>query len=147
MRRALLGACLVLAACGRVPQYRVVRLPEGTMDIREPLVVDAHTEVRGSPRGSAIRMADGFIGRAAILIRGDGVLLHDFAIFGNRERLEVRSGLPPYDQPFATFTKNSGILADSRTSVAIDNLQFHDMAGFAILISRGPQYLHRARHG
>lgn len=137
MRRALLGACLALAGCSRAPQYRVIRLPEGTMDIREPLIVDAHTEVRGSPRGSAIRMADGFTGRAAIQIRGDGVLLRDFVILGNRERLEVRTGLPPYDRPFARFTEHNGILADSRTDIAIERLQFHDMAGFAILVSRG----------
>ncbi len=106
------------------------------MEIREPLVVDANTEVLGSPQGSTILMADTFTGRAAILIRGDGVLLRGFAIVGNREHLENRSGLPPYDRSFARFTEANGILADSRSNVAIENLQFHAMAGFAILVSR-----------
>jgi hypothetical protein len=107
------------------------------MEIHEPLKVDGNTEVRGSPRGSTLRMADGFTGRAAILIGGDGVWLRGFAILGNREHLEMRSGLPPYDRTFAGFTERNGILAESRTDVAIENLTFHDMAGFAILVSRG----------
>src|SRR5580704_8692564 len=115
----LLGACLALAGCQPVPQYRLVRLPAGIMEIREPLTVDGNTEVRGAPRGSAIRMADDFIGRAAILIRGNGVELRDFVILGNREHLEVRSDLPPYDRSFAAYTEHNGILAVSRADVAI----------------------------
>jgi hypothetical protein len=133
----LLGACLALAGCQPVSQKRLVRLPEGIMEIREPLTVDGNTEVRGAPRGSAIRMADDFIGPAAILIRGNGVVLRDFVILGNREHLEVRSDLPPYNMPFAAYTKHNGVLAVSRTDVTIENVQFHDIAGFAILVSRG----------
>ena len=106
------------------------------MDIREPLIIDANTEVRGSPRGSAIRMADGFTGRAAIVIGGSGVRLRNFTILGNRDQLEVRSDLPPYDRPFADFTERNGILADSHADIAIENLRFYEMAGFAILVSQ-----------
>ena len=39
---ALAGVLLVtLAGCTRPPQYRVIQLPEGIMDIHEPLTVDA----------------------------------------------------------------------------------------------------------
>jgi hypothetical protein len=106
------------------------------MDIREPLTVDGNTEVRGSVRGSAIRMAEGFTGRAAIVIRGDRVRLRNFTILGNREQLEVRSGLPPYDRSFADFTGRNGILADAHADIAIENLRFYEMAGFAVLVSR-----------
>jgi Right handed beta helix region len=127
---------LALAGCGRGPQYRVIPLPEGIMDIHEPLFIDANTEVRGSPRGSRIRMADGFAGRAAIVIRGNGVRLRNFTILGNRDQLAARSGLPPYDRSFANFTRSNGILADSRAGIDIENLRFQEMAGFAILVSR-----------
>jgi len=133
---SFLAACLALAGCGRAPQYRVVQLPEGIMDIREPLTVDANTELRGNPRGSAVRMAQGFIGRAAIVIRGDGVRLRNFTILGNRDRLEVRAGLPPYDRSFANFTERNGILADAHSGIAIESVRFYEMAGFAILVSR-----------
>jgi hypothetical protein len=133
----LAGALAVtLAGCGRAPQYRVIPLPEGIMDIREPLTVDSNTEVRGSVRGSAIRMAEGFTGRAAIVIRGNSVRLRNFTILGNREQLEVRSGLPPYDRPFADFTGRNGILVDARSDIAVENLRFYGVAGFAILVSR-----------
>jgi hypothetical protein len=124
------------AGCSRAPQYRVIPLPDGIMDIREPLTVDANTEVRGSVRGSAIRMAQGFTGSAAIVIRGNRVRLCNFTILGNRDQLEVRSGLPPYDRPFANFTRRNGILADAHFDIAIENLRFYQMAGFAILVSR-----------
>jgi len=127
-------ALLILAGCA-APQYREVRLPAGVMEIREPLVVDANTEVRGSPQGSTILMADTFRGPAAVMVRGSGVRLRDFAILGNRAHLEVRAGLPPYDRSFANFTEANGILADSRSDVAITNVQFRDMAGLAILVS------------
>jgi hypothetical protein len=142
VRRAVFAACVALAlavtlaGCGGAPQYRVIQLPEGIMDIREPLTVDANTEVRGSARGSAIRMAQGFTGSAAIVIRGNRVRLRNFAILGNRDQLEVRSGLPPYDRPFAAFTGRNGILADAHSDIAIENLRFSRMAGFAILVSR-----------
>jgi Right handed beta helix region len=144
VRATLLSVCLglifyTMAGCVRAPQYRVIPLPEGIMDIHEPLIVDANTEVRGSPRGSQIRMAEGFRGRAAMVIRGDGVRLRNFSILGNRDQLEVRSGLPPYDRPFARFTESNGILADSHTDIAIENVRFSEMAGFAILVSRSHQ--------
>lgn len=136
MRRALAGFYLVLAACSRAPQYRVIPLPEGIMDIHEPLIVDGDTEVRGAPRGSVVRMAEGFRGRAAMVIRGNGVRLRNFTIMGDRDELGVRSELPPYDRSFANYTEGNGILADSRTDLAIENLRFSEMAGFAILVSR-----------
>jgi hypothetical protein len=127
---------VTMAGCSPPPQHRVIPLPEGIMDIREPLTVDADTELRGSVRGSAIRMARGFTGSAAIIIRGNRVRLHNFTILGNRDQLEVRSGLPPYDRPFAAFTARNGILADAHADIALENLRFYEVAGFAILVSR-----------
>jgi hypothetical protein len=140
VRRQVFAACMalavMLAGCGRAPQYRLIPLPAGIMDIREPLTVDADTELRGSVRGSAIRMAQGFAGSAAIIIRGNRVRLRNFTILGNRDQLEVRSGLPPYDRAFANFTGRNGILADAHSDITIENLRFYEVAGFAILVSR-----------
>ena len=55
---------------------------------------------------------------------------------GNREKLESRLGLPGYDVPFARFTPANGVLADGVFQLAIRNVRFREIAGFAVLVSR-----------
>jgi hypothetical protein len=134
--RLLLALSLALTACTSPRRLHVVQLPAGRMDLRSELTVPANTEVRGAPSGTILHMSSEFRGRAAIVIQGDYVLLHGFEIDGNRDALEVRSGLPPPSQSFAAFTANNGILAEGRGGVAIEDLAFRHISGFAILASR-----------
>jgi hypothetical protein len=137
--RALVTALsLVALSCSRPANHRihVIDLPAGTMELHQPIVVAAATELRGARRGTNLRMADNFRGEAAIVIEGNDVWLHDFSIDGNRAALEIRQGLPPYDRTFASFTENNGIGAVSRDTLDIDNLHIRNIAGFAILASR-----------
>jgi hypothetical protein len=126
------GAAFLLGPSPR----RIVQLPAGVMEVRSEMAVDSGTELRGSPAGTVLRLAPGFAGRAAIVVRGSGVALRDFTIDGNRDALEVRAGLPPYNRPFAQFTRQNGILAEGVTGLSMENLRFRNIAGFAVLVSR-----------
>ena len=139
MLRALAAALLVIAAALLLvppPRARLVQLAPGTVEIHEAMVLDDNTEVRGAASGSTLRAAADFRGRAVIVVRGNRVLLHDFDVEGNREKLESRLGLPGYDITFARFTPSNGVLADDVSQLAIRNVRFREIAGFAVLISR-----------
>ena len=129
---ATLGACLMRVASS----HRIVRLPAGVVQVRSEIIVDSGTEVRGGASGTTLLMAAGFTGQAAIVVRGNGVLLADFAIDGDREALATRSGLPPSNTPFIRFTKGNGVLADGVSGLTIENVRFRNIAGFAVLASR-----------
>jgi hypothetical protein len=118
------------------PARRIVELPAGAVELRCPMVVAAGTELRGSPNGTVLHMAAGFSGPAALMVAGDGVVLRDFSIDGNREALEVRAELPPSNVPFARYTRGNGVLAENVARLAIQNVRFQNVAGFAVLASR-----------
>jgi hypothetical protein len=100
------------------------------------MVLEDGGEVRGSASGSVLRAAADFRGRALIVVRGNHVVLRDFTVDGNRGMLETRLGLPAYDMPFARFTPNNGVLAEGVRHLAIQNVHFREIAGFAVLVSR-----------
>jgi len=135
-----LGAALLIAAAVFLalssPAGRIVQLPNGVVELHSEMPVGAHTEVRGSA-GTRLHAAADFQGRALIVVTGDDVLLRDFRVDGNRAALEVRSGLPAYDTPFARFTRGNGVLADGVSRLRIQDVRFREVAGFAILVSRG----------
>jgi hypothetical protein len=103
------------------------------------MVLEDGAELRGSASGSVLRAAADFHGRALIVVRGNHVLLRDFTVDGNREKLESRLGLPAYDVSFARFTPGNGVLADGVRELAIQNVRFREIAGFAVLVSRSRQ--------
>ena len=63
--------------------------------------------------------------------------ISDLVIDGNRDGLEIRAGLPAYDTPFARFTRNNGVLAEGVAGFTVENVSFRNIAGFAVLVSRG----------
>jgi hypothetical protein len=114
----------------------LLQLPFGIVDVHSEMAIDSGTELVGAPSGTVLRAAPGFQGRAVIAVRGNGVRLHDFTIDGNREALEIRSGLPRSDQPFARFTNGNGVLAEDVSGLTVERVQFRNIAGFAVLVSR-----------
>lgn len=161
MRLALTVAALALTGCGIAPNQEaiqkaldarghLVRLPSGTIEVSSELRLpdDAQDmEIRGAAFGTTLRAAAGFQGRAIFTARGaTRVKFRDFSIEGNRAALEQRTGLPPYDVPFARFTRNNGILGERVTSFKVINIRFREIAGFAVLVSGGREvsleYLH-----
>jgi hypothetical protein len=121
------------------PRGRFVQLAPGTVEIHAEMVLEDGAEVRGAASGSVLRAAADFQGRALIVVHGNHVRLHDFAVDGNREKLESRLGLPGYDVPFARFTPGNGVLAEGVDHLAIRNVRFRNIAGFAVLVSRSRQ--------
>jgi hypothetical protein len=118
------------------PGGRSVQLAPGTTELHAPMVLEDGAEVRGAASGSVLRAAADFAGTALIVVRGNHVLLHDFAVDGNRDKLESRRGLPAYDVPFARFTPGNGVLAEGVEHLAIGHVVFRNIAGFAVLVSR-----------
>jgi Right handed beta helix region len=118
------------------PPGGIVQLQPGVVEVREEIILSNGAELRGAPAGTVLRLAAGFQGRAAIVVRGDNVRLRDFTIDGNREVLETRGGLPGSDVPFVKFTRASGVLAEGVAGLEIENVRFRNMAGFAVLVNR-----------
>ncbi|HEV3201275.1 MAG TPA: right-handed parallel beta-helix repeat-containing protein [Bryobacteraceae bacterium] len=137
--RVLVALTITLALSFAIlaPRPRhILQLPRGIVDVHSEMAFDGGTEVVGDPSGTVLRAAPGFEGRAVIVVRGNGVRLRDFTIDGNREALEVRSGLPPSDQPFARFTRGNGVLAEDVNGLDVERVRFCNIAGFAVLVSR-----------
>jgi hypothetical protein len=124
-----------VAALAPAPVKRPVRvLPPGVTELHSEMLVEG--ELAGDPSGSVLRMMPDFQGRAAVVVRGSA-RLRDFAIEGNRQTNEVRTGLPPYDVPFARFTPGNGVLVDRASAVTVERVEFREIAGFAVLVHRG----------
>jgi len=138
---AALAPAVLAAALLVVPPPRAgsVQLAPGTVELHREMVLGDGAEVRGAASGSVLRAAADFQGRALIVVRGNGVLLRDFAVEGNRDKLESRQGLPGYDVPFARFTPGNGVLAEGVSHLAVRNVRFREIAGFAVLVSRSRQ--------
>jgi hypothetical protein len=140
LARAVLAALALLAVAifwvAPSPSARVRQLPPGVTELHAPMILQQGAEVRGSSSGSTLRAAADFQGLALLLVRGNGVRLFDFTVDGNRDALEQRAGLPAYDTPFARFTTSNGVLAEGVQDLAIQNVSFRRIAGFAILASR-----------
>ena len=135
-RRLLIAVPAVLAAVVLLPAPRrpVLVLPAGIVELHAEMNVEG--EVRGAPAGTVLRMAPDFAGRAALVVRGGEASLHDFSIEGNRDSRDIRSGLPPYDVPFAKFTRGNGILAEGIGGLTVERVAIRGIPGFAILASR-----------
>ena len=118
------------------PRYKLVQLPGGIVYVTAEMLVESGTEVRGARSGTVLRMAPGFNGRAVIVARGEAIRLHDFTIEGNRESYDRRAELPPYDVPFADFTRANGVLALDVTGLTVQRVVIQNINGFALLIAR-----------
>jgi hypothetical protein len=144
--RTALGSASVVAlavaawlVAGHAPRVRVIALPAGVVEIHSELLVEGPALVEGSARGTTLRAAADFHGRALVVVRGRGVTLSGFSIDGNRAALETggtRTGLPPSDRTFAQFTAANAILAEGCTNLAMEGLRIRNVAGFAVLVSR-----------
>ena len=131
---ALVPVVLAAALLGRAPHRPVKRLPAGVIELHSEMLVDA--DLQGDPAGTVLRVAPDFDGRAAIVVQANGVHLRDLTVEGNRDTHEIRAGLPPYNVPFARFTRSNGVLAVGVDGLAITRVRFRNIGGFAVLASR-----------
>jgi hypothetical protein len=110
-------------------------LPAGVIDIRRELIVPPGAEVAGHPRGTVLRAAGRFRGRAVLVCRGSGISISRITIDGNRAALARPIEIAPYDQPFAVFYASNGIVAVGATRLRIRDVTLRGIANFAILVS------------
>jgi hypothetical protein len=127
-------AALAAALVGGVPQRAATRLPSGVIELHSEMTVDRDLE--GDPAGTVLRMAPDFDGRAAIVVRTNGVHVRDLTVEGNRDANEIRAGLPPDDVPFARFTRANGVMAEGVDGLNVERVRFRGIGGFAVLVSR-----------
>jgi hypothetical protein len=130
----------LFAASISIPQTGRFVLPPGIVRLTSELRVPegAHDlVVAGDPRGTILRMAAGFGGRAAIVCKGGAnVRFVGFTIDGRRETVSERAGLPPSNVRFADAFRRNGILADGTEGLSIARVTFRRIWGFAVLGSR-----------
>jgi hypothetical protein len=125
IRRALATGTVILPV-GVVEIHAELAAPEGMQGL----------EVRGQGPQSILRAAPDFRGRAIFTVKsGTRIRFRDFTIEGARDALEQRVGLPPYDQSFARFYANNGILLENVSDAAVTGVHFQQIAGFPILVN------------
>jgi hypothetical protein len=115
-----------------------VHLPPGITEIHSEIVIPAGAhdlEITGSAN-TVLRAADDFRGRALIACSGaQRVRMHGFTIDGNRTFRDTVEMAPP-ENAFRLMYRNNGLWFDRTRSIAISNVRFRQVAGFAVLISR-----------
>lgn len=131
---------LLVAAAISIPATGRVVLPAGVVTVASEIRVPegAHDVViAGNPKGTTLRAASGFKGRALIVCeRAKNVRMTGFAVDGARDGISGRPGLPPSDVPFARFYRNNGILADQTEGLTVSRVRFANVWGFPLLVSR-----------
>ena len=128
IRRALVkGTGTIELPAGVIEIAAEIDLPDGAHDL----------EILGAASGTALRASDHFRGRAIFRCdRASRIRFRNFRLDGNRRANERRTGLPGFSTTFARFASGNGILAVETASLEISNVQFANVAGFAILASR-----------
>src|SRR5579884_1346014 len=117
----------IVLPAGVITVASEIRVPEGAHDL----------VITGNPRGTTLRAAPGFKGRALIVCeRAKNVRMTAFAVDGARDGISGRVDLPPSDVPFARFYRNNGILVDQTDGLAVSRVRFVNVWAFALLISR-----------
>lgn len=118
----------------------VVELPAGDFVIARELRIPpdaSRLEIRGSPDGTTLRASDDFSGRAILFVDGAReITVRNLRLDGNREALEKRAGLPPFDVPFIAYQASNGIAADGADGLRIESVAVAGVAGFAVLVAR-----------
>ena len=132
---AMVATAIALVLVRPQPLPRLIDLPAGVVELHREWQVPDGAEVRGAAGGTVLRAADDFAGRALLVVHGAGVTLRGFALDGNRDALERQGGLPPSNKPFSQYTRNNGVLAVGVSRLTIENAQFQNIAGFAVLVS------------
>ena len=117
----------------------IIRLPPGDLVISEPIRLPAgarEMEIRGSSNTRIVASPE-FKGSALFVVEGaKSVVFADFIIEGNRAALAKPFEMAPPENAFRIWYPNNGILADQVEGLRIENVEFHNVVHFPVLISR-----------
>ena len=129
---------LALLVTLTLPQTGTVRLASGTIEVSSEVRLPAgsHDVVIAGADHTVLRASSNFSGRAILSCQGcRHITFRNFAIDGNRASLEKPLPIAPSDKTFAAFYPNNGILLEDADGVAMDHVDFTNIANFAILAS------------
>ena len=129
---------MILALLISLPLTGTLHLPDGVTEIVSEMKLPdgAHDVVIAGGNNTTLRAAANFHGRAIFSCHGcRRIRFTNFSIDGNRAALEKPLPLPPTDKTFASLFGDNGILIEDTDGVAIDHVDFTDIANFAVLIS------------
>ena len=120
-----------------IPTTGETRLPAGIVEVAAEIrIPDGAHDLTILGNRTTLHATSGFQGRAILSCKGcSNVAFRDFAVDGNRGRLERRLALAPADQSFAHFYSTNGILIEEGDGLKIERVDFANMAGFAVLVN------------
>lgn len=117
-----------------------VELAPGTIEITSEIEIppDAHDlRIIGAEAGSRLHLTTNFEGRAALVFRSaSNVELSGFSVYGHREFVDERVGLPPSNETFTSFYRNNGLVFENVEHLTITNVAFAQIANYPLIISR-----------
>ena len=121
-----------------IPRSGEARLPAGILEVvSEIRIPDGAHDLTITGNKTVLHASPSFKGRAILSCKGcRNIAFRDFAIDGNRDRLEARLPLPPSDRSFASFYRNNGILIEETDGVKIERVDFTNITNFAVLASQ-----------
>lgn len=133
---AALGKSIIasLTLIGAAAEARIITLRAGVTEIAAEYVVGDGDTLKGAAAGSTLRASSRFKGRA-IVVLGSRCAIENVTIDGNRQALVKPLPIAPYDQAFADFYPNNGILAAGSHDITIRKVVLKHIANFAILIN------------
>jgi hypothetical protein len=130
---------LILALLIVLPHTGMIRLPAGVTEISAELRLPAgaHDLTIAGGEHSTLRAASNFRGRAIFSCQGcRNIHFTAFSIDGNRAALEKPLPPAPSDKTFSSAFGDNGLLIEDSDGLAIDHVDFANIANFAVLISR-----------
>jgi hypothetical protein len=135
---------LILALLIVLPHTGVAHLPAGITEVSSELKIPegAHDLTITGDGHSILHATTNFRGRAIISCKGC-LRIHftNFSIDGNRQALGQPMPVPPTGTSFAGFFLHNGILIEDSDGLAVDHVDFANIANFAVLVAHSKNVL------
>jgi len=117
----------------------VVELPDGVLVLHHSVRIPPAAsviEIRGHSRGSTVRLAPDFSGKAAFVAdHVSGIIFKSFILEGNRTDLHSDRYLPPDGSSFASYYDDNGIVITNSQDLTVAEVVFKDIRSFPLLVT------------
>ena len=126
------------------PATGTFRLPPGTVEITAEIRLPdgAHDLTILGGLNTVLHASSTFSGRAIFsCLHCRNLTFRGFTVDGNRNALETRQPPPPGNLAFARYFRNNALLVEDSDGVTFQNLQFRNIASFAILVKTSQNVL------
>ena len=117
----------------------VVELPDGILVLHHSVSIPPAAsiiEIRGHSRGTTVRLAPDFSGKAAFVAdRVSRVVFRSFILEGNRTDLHSDRYLPPDGTSFANYYDENGVAISNSQDVTVADVVFKNIRSFPLLVT------------